>query len=125
MSEGGHDLLNVVRNKDQARASMHPAKALQELKKMLSRNRVQSRTWLIQDQDARPSHERPANQHALSFTLGQHCPGALGQVTAFDFAEKPASNLQFTAGGSAPIIDHGMTAARNRNQRSFGIRHHL
>ena len=69
VSEHRHDFFNVMSYQNQGRRVFSPPHTLQKLQKVFSRSGIQPRARLVQNQECRPRHQRPANQDSLPFPL--------------------------------------------------------
>src|SRR5581483_1992668 len=101
------------------------AQTLKELQKMFAGGRVQTCARLVQYQQARIAHQRPANQHPLALALGKKYPGPFRKVLALDLPEQPQSAFAVRSGYPPPEIDHRVFAADDCLQRRFRVGHQL
>src|SRR5260221_8660400 len=125
VGEEGHDFRDVMGDEDEGGRVRPAAEALEELEKMLARGGVEAGAGFVENQEARPGHERAANEHALAFALGKIKPGAFGEGLTFDLAQKMQGAGAVGAGDAAPVVDHGVLAADDGFEGAFVISHEL
>jgi len=92
---------------------------------MFACGRVKPGAGFVKNQQARPAHQRPANQYPLPFALGKHTPGSRRQWCAFDLPENFLRPVFIRARKFPPEINHRKLAGRDGFQRRFVARHHL
>ena len=94
MAEGGHDLLKVMGDQDHRRAAGRPAQAFKGRQELLSGNEVQAAAGFIQNQETRLVNERPGDQEALLFSMGEHRVGKIEYLAAIEPCGKPGGFLE-------------------------------
>ena len=125
VGEDGDDFFDVMSDENEGWRTGAGTEALDELEEVFAGNAIEAGAGLVEDEEARTSHEGATNEDALALTLGEDAPWAGGEVDALDLAKDAPGLGAVARSGFAPEIDHCEFATDNGVEGGLVIVHHL